>query len=140
MSWEHPTAAWWRDHWISVCVAGYFVLMIAHGAIGFVLPSPSITDILHVGTMVYSGFVTVFGVLGILSVLRGHRRSEAIIVVCMAGLTLVHGTLLFLAGQGGVQTGIRLAAAPMMMIPFAVLRTRITVPRRTFRTLVGDDG
>lgn len=132
------TRRWWAAEWINVCLAAYFFLFAAHALVGLLEPSPSISRVLQVGSILYAAVAAALAFLGLVAVLTRQRRAEGLVIVCLAVVTLLHGALLIAAGAGGIVTGLRLAAAPLMMVPFAVLRQRVTLSVDTLHRIAGD--
>lgn len=126
-----------RD-WTWWSMLAYLLFQLCTGVIGFFEPSiaPSELSELRLVAM-YSMMMIAFSVLGIL----GLIWSPKAVMWALYGIsieTLMHGTTLILFDS--VQTGYRLAAAPLMMVPMAyiwwryrALRNVLSTPRKGAR-------
>ena len=123
-----------RD-WTWWSMLAYMLFQLSAGVLGFFEPSIALSDLNLVGT--YSMLMIVFSVLGILGLIWSPKTVMWALYGMAIG-TLMHGTTLILFGS--VQTGYRLAAAPLMMVPMAyvwwryqVLRNVLSAPRKGAR-------
>jgi hypothetical protein len=120
--------------WDDYCLMGYYTLLAVSGTFGvYGLSSPAVE--IGLGTLVsayvFSGIFVVMGVLGVIARWRRARRAEIIVIVTLAMATLIHGLLIVIVASGtGTQTGLRLVAAPLMMIPFAAFLARVSISPR----------
>lgn len=119
---------WWS-------MLAYMLFQLSTGVLGFFEPSIAMSDLNLVGT--YSTLMIAFSVLGILGLVWSPKTVMWALYGMSIG-TLMHGMTLILFGS--VQTGYRLAAAPLMMVPMAyiwwryrVLRNVLSAPRKGAR-------
>ena len=120
-----------RD-WTWWSMLAYLLFQLCAGVLGFFEPNIALSELSLVGT--YSTLMIAFSVLGIL----GLAWSPKTVMWAFYGMaigTLMHGTTLILFGS--VQTGYRLAAEPLMMLPMAyvwwrywVLRNALSLPKK----------
>ena len=113
----------------------YLLFQLCAGVLGFFEPSIALSELSLVG--MYSMLMIAFSVLGILGLIWSPKTVMWALYGMAIG-TLMHGTTLIFFGS--VQTGYRLAAAPLMMIPMAhiwwrywVLRNVLSAPRKGAR-------
>lgn len=123
-----------RD-WTWWSMLAYLLFQLCVGVLGFSEPSIALSELSLVG--MYSMLMIAFSVLGILGLIWSPKAVMWALYGMAIG-TLMHGTTLILFGS--VQTGYRLAAAPLMMIPMAyiwwryrVLRNVLSAPRKGAR-------
>lgn len=114
-----------RARWLDVSMGAYYVLLALTGLSGLLHPSLSIRTVLGDGSATYSALLVTFAALGLLSVLGRTRSAECVVLVVVALLTLIHGYMLLDANPtAGLQTGLRLIAAPFAALPLAAYRWR----------------
>ena len=97
---------WW-DQGIGV----YFIGGVAVGASGLRWPSPALGTTTY-GLLLYSAGMILLGVFGFAAWWRGRTRPLPVILYSIAGLTAMHGVLVWLS-IGGSQTALRLAMAAL---------------------------
>lgn len=133
--WEarHPAATRTVIDGLMVC---YYLGLIVTGILGIAgHPSPAVSNVLgqDLGTLVWSVGTVIMAALAIAGRLRRSTDTETIALATLAVLTLLHGSMLILGSEGarGVQTGVRLLAAPLMMLAVAheMRRPTVCVPR-----------
>ena len=108
-----------RLRWPAVMVGLYCLGMVGVGVFGLLeRPAPALLDVLGPswGTWGYSVLLIILGLLGAAGVARSPKATVWALYA-MAFTTGLHGLALML--NGGVQTGLRLFIAPLMMIPCA---------------------
>ena len=109
-------------HWARWSMLGYMILQMGTGLLGFFEPSLALYELNMV--ILYSILMVSFSILGILGLFINPKTVMwAIYGMCLA--TLLHGIMLVL--YGSLQTGYRLAAAPLMMMPMAYIWWRYWV-------------
>lgn len=123
-----------RD-WTWWSMLAYLLFQLCAGVLGFFEPSIALSELSLVG--MYSMLMIAFSVLGILGLIWSPKAVMWALYGMAIG-TLMHGTTLILFGS--VQTGYRLAAEPLMMVPMAyiwwryrVLRNVLSAPRKGAR-------
>ena len=96
----------------------YCLVMLFVGLIGFWgEPSPSIAGQMgHYAILFYSAIMAAFGLFGAVGIFR-NVQATIMSVYAIAAATFFHGVSVWAAGAP--QVGLRLAAAPLMMVPLA---------------------
>lgn len=121
-----------KRHWTWWSMLAYMLFQFVAGVLGFFEPSIALSDLNLVS--MYSTLMIAFSVLGILGLIWTPKAVMWALYGMSLG-TLMHGMTLIMFGS--VQTGYRLAAAPLMMLPMAyiwwrywVLRTALKLPTK----------
>ena len=83
-------------------------------------PSPGLVNTLgyDVAVYAYSGLLVALGLGCTVGIWLGNRKAAVDALLGIALATVVHGITLMTAG--GLQTGLRLLVAPLMMVPGAI--------------------
>lgn len=113
----NPLNKWYyRWPWTRVAMLAYCIGSIFVGVLGFTdSPSPSIQSQLGTWAVwLYSGIMIVSGAIGALGLFRS-LQATVVSVWALAAASLFHGLAVW--GAGNPQTGLRLAVAPIMMVP-----------------------
>ena len=110
---------YYKYPWTRASMFVYCLLCVMVGIVGLTQqPSPAFENLFG-SAMVYfySATLVVAGLGGAVGILRS-LRATVYAVWTIAGATLFHGISL-MAYPTGLQTGLRLAIAPLMMVPLA---------------------
>lgn len=116
----------------------YYLAMLIAGAAGFLrAPSPPVHVVLQNAHWVYSAGMVFFAITAIVSVFCGSRFGEVISLVVMAGLSFIHGVMIFVStGPSGVQMAWRVIASGFGCFVIACQRRSVWIDRRELdRTL-----
>ena len=115
-----PNKPKWFYHWpwTELMMGAYCTAMAFVGLIGFGDdPSTSILgEMGRYAVYTYSGILVVFGLAGSIGIFR-NVQATVISVYAIAAATLFHGANAW--ASGSPQIGLRLLAAPLMMVPLA---------------------
>lgn len=106
-----------------VCVLVYFVIIALAGFAG-VWNAHNVED---VTSLVFPGSMLATGFGGTVASIFRSKNGELVSIIMLAVQTMIQPGLLI---ESDMQTALRLAAAPLMMIPFALMRRGFTIPKR----------
>ena len=115
-----PTDARWyyRWPWTRALMFSYCIGCACVGILGITnQPAPSITNQLGwYAVLLYSWILVGAGLIGAAGIWR-NLQATVIAVWAIAAATICHGAAVI--SEGGLQTGLRLMVAPLMMVPLA---------------------
>lgn len=107
----------YRWPWTRALMFTYCIGCACVGAIGILQqPSPAIEHQLGLyAVLLYSWILVGAGIIGAIGIFR-NLQATVISVWAISAATFCHGVAAVLA-NGGLQTGLRLIVAPLMMVP-----------------------
>lgn len=121
------------DRVITLMLGGYMTGVVVAGVVGLMgAPSGAIEKFSGGAALVYSGGMVLAGIGGLYALAAKLRRAEAAAIVTLSALSLEHAMLVLIGSEldaSAWQTAIRIGIAPLMMLPFAVLRLQAEMCR-----------
>lgn len=121
------------DRVITLMLGGYMTGVVVAGVIGLMgAPSGAIEKFSGGAALVYSGGMVLAGIGGLYALVAKLRRAEVAAILTLSALSLEHAMLVLIGSElnaSAWQTAIRIGIAPLMMLPFAVLRLQTEMSR-----------
>lgn len=117
-------------------IYAYFAATAAVGVMT-IIGDPAGVCVCAVGSplaaLLFGGWYVALGVLGIYARAIRSLRGESMVVILLGGFAVVHGVVLI--ADGAIASGVRIAAAMLMMTDWAAMRRGLTVTNREAREL-----